>query len=200
MYGERKKVLTIRNLTKPLPVVLHPCMVETFSQLYFGPITNMCDQSPFDWSANEYGAKTCFPQSAIGTPSFAIATSEHERSFQRRSPISVSDGLSARRQRPPLQNSDLRTTNTTAKKVTSLPRAQVCGLRVAAGGNGTAGRGGELSRGGRINMQDTGQVRGEHLSPGPPSSPKGRGQRTKCSFTRSLVGHRQVFPRSHRPR
>ena len=42
----------------------------------------------------------------------------------------------SRAQQPPLQNSDLRTTKTTATKVKPLPRAQVCALRVAAGGGG----------------------------------------------------------------
>ena len=75
------------------------------TDLDFAPITNMCDRSPFDWSANEYGAKTCFPQSPR-----RFSPSERMRSFRRRSPISVCDGLSARREQPPLQNSDLRTT------------------------------------------------------------------------------------------
>ena len=146
-------------------------MVEIFSQLYFVPITNMCDdQSPFDWSANEYGAKTCFPQSPRRYSPSQLRKRRGRFNEDRRFQYPM--GFR------PVESGHLFKTQTCGRQ-TPPPKSHITSTRTSlwfeggCWGDGTAGRGGESSKGGRINMQDTGQVRGVHLSPRLPLSPKG---------------------------
>ena len=140
-------------------------MVETFSQLYFGPITNMCDQSPFDWSALQMN----MGQKLVSLNRHAVI---RHRNFGTREVVSakIAD-FSIRWAFGPstaATSSKLRLADDKHHRQKSHITSTRTSLWFEGGcswGNGSAaGRGGEISQGGRINMQDTGQVKGAHLS------------------------------------